>query len=160
MPLSPKTAPTTIVLLGDPMTKERIATGAITPGWLLEREAVNDGVQAHSTAGGDAAAYVAIENPAQSEAAGFVDYADGDRCYFAVGKPGDEFYMIAASGNDVTYGDILESDGNGLLQLYTAQAVDEGGTATYTVYLNAARFMALEDVDASTADLRIRVEVL
>lgn len=73
-------------------------------------------------------------------------YADGDLVMAGVGVPGDKFWAWLASGENVTDGQRLASDGSGMFV----------STATDT----AAIARALEAVDASAGDARIRIEVM
>lgn len=152
--------PKTILLAGEPLAYERVSASgsAIIPGQLLE---ITTGgtVQEHSVAGGNASVLVAR---AEEYAGGSIDtaYAAADTVPYYVGRSGDQFYMWLADGEDVAIGNYLESDGNGDLQEHTPQAVDEGGSATFTSYLNAARFIALEAKAPSGAHARIKVQVV
>lgn len=152
--------PKTILLGGDPIAYERVSASgsAITPGQLLEVTSAGE-VQEHSTVGGNAQPAFAR---AEEYAGGSIDdaYAVGDTVPYYVGRTGDRFYAFLKDGEDVGIGTILESAGNGELQEHTPQAVDEGGAATYTIYGNAARFMALEAKAPSGSNARIKIEVL
>lgn len=159
--MASNTDPKTVLLKGDPIGKEAISASgsAITPGQLIELTS-GDEVQEHSTAGGNAQPIIAR---AEEYAGGSIDddYAVGDTVPFYVGRSGDEFYAFLADGEDVSIGDYLESDGNGDLQAHTPQAVDEGGTATYTIYGEAIVFKALEALNnTSGTPSRIKVEVV
>ena len=151
--------PNVIILRGDPRIKSKVAAEALTPGKLLEDDG-SGGIQEHDTAGGNCKPWVALTNPAtnpSSTALIDVDNASGDNTNFAMGRPGEEFYMWLKDGENVSEGDLLESDGAGNLQAHTPQAVDEGGTATYSVLANAARFEAAEDKDSSAGTVAVRI---
>lgn len=152
--------PNTILLGGDPIGYEAISASgsAITPGQLVEITS-GDEIQEHSTAGGNAQPAFAR---AEEYAGGSIDddYAVGDTVPYYVGRTGDRFYAFLADGEDVDIGDLLESDGNGDLQAHTPQAVDESGSATYTIYGQAARFKALEAKAPSGSNTRIKIEVI
>jgi len=137
----------TVILKGDPVLKEGIAEGAITPGHLVERDATDGDIQVHGTAGGNAAAQFAIEHGAIGN--GVDDaYSAADQVLFAHCRPVDEVNaLVAAGAAAIAIGDYLESAGDGTLQKHTPQAVDEGGAATFTSYLNAIVGRALEAVD-------------
>lgn len=149
----------TIVLKGMPIQKEATATSvAITPGELLE---FSGGlVQAHSTAGGNAQPMFAVENDQIGDGIDD-DYAADAEIKYVVGRQGDELQAILADGHNVSRGDALESAGDGTLQPHVPQAVDEYGTAIYTIYGDAIVAYAAEDVDTTgtpTATARIKIE--
>lgn len=145
------------------MRLEKVAAGTITPGFLLEMTTA-DKVQAHSAAGGNVGAkMVALEtlHPATGTTPAIdQDYSADDNVYIGLPVAGDVVYMWAATGNDVAIGDVLESNGAGMLQLHTPQAVDEAGSATYNIYTNQIVGIAVEAVDATSADLRIAVRIV
>lgn len=122
---------------------EARAAGAITPGMLLRRTATGT-LLAHDDANGHAIPLVALENRIGGTIS--TAYASGDLVHFHKCQPGDELYMILVSGENAFLGAFLSSDGTGKLQVTT-------GT-------NWAIFEAVEDVDASAADARIRVRAL
>lgn len=149
-----------IVLKGDPLIKEGRVDESVTPGALLEYGGDND-IQNHSSAGQNATAMFALEGDLYGD--GIDDaYADGDTAKFAMGRKGDEFYaLLDSSSGNITKGDLLESAGNGNLQDYSAQDVDESGSTTYTIYSNAPVVRAVESVDSPTSgNTRIKVEVI
>lgn len=93
------------------IVNEEEAASAITPGQLVELLA--DGtVQAHSTAGGNAARRVALENELEG---GTVedDYAAGDQVFVWEVAPGEEVLVAIESADDPSPGTRLESAGNG-----------------------------------------------
>ena len=134
------------IFLGGERTQigDRAAKAAITPGHLVER--VNTaGVwqwQKHSTAAGDGEAAVATD---QSMLNLDVDdvYAAGDLVEVSIGHKGSAFWMFIASGQNIAYGDQLESAGDGTLRIYAA---------------GVKLFTALETKANVTALTRIRVE--
>lgn len=138
-------APNTI-WLGGPRTviNDMAAKAAITPGHLVER--VNTaGVwrwQKHGTAGGPAQIAVATEQSMLNKGVDD-DYAIGDLVEVCEGTNGTNAWMLVASGQDIAYGDKLESAGNGTLRKLAA------GTPL---------FVALETKATVTVLTRIRVE--
>lgn len=155
------TDPKTILLAGSPIAHEKqSASGsAITPGQLVEVTTADE-LQEHSTAGGNAQAAFASS---EDYAGGSIDddYAVGDTVRYYVGKPGDQFYAFLATGNNASIGTYLESDGNGDLQVHTPQAVDEGGTATYSINTEAVVCKAVEALNnTSGSPSRIKVEIV
>lgn len=135
------------IWLGGPRTviNDMAAKAAITPGHLVER--VNTaGVwrwQKHATAGGDAQRAVATEQSMLNKGVSD-DYAVGDLVEVAELGMGSNAWMFIASGQNIAYGQKLESAGDGTLRALAS------GTAL---------FVALETKANVTALTRIRVEV-
>lgn len=126
---------------------EKLAQSAVTPGELLE---LSSGlVQAHSTGGGSVSAVrVALESPHVDNPgtdAIDTDYAGSELVYHAIGAPGDVFYMFLAGSQNVSEGDLLESDGAGALQALSGTSV------------RSAIAAAAEDNDNSTNGSRVRL---
>jgi len=153
-------APKTITLKGNPIRKEATANVAtIKPGHLVERDSVGD-VGLHGSAGQDCFPLIALENDIIGDDIDTA-YADNDNVMLGYFRPGDEAYMWLDDGNNVAIEDLLESDGAGGLQAYTAQAVDEGATNTYTIYSRQVVARALEAVNNSSGvQVRIKVEIV
>jgi len=124
----------TIVLKGDPLQKEaEVNTGkTIYPGMLVEYVTDDDTIQPHSTQGGNATAMVAIENSLEGQEIGD-SYSAGDR----------------ADGENISFGDFLESKGNGYFQKHTAPV--ESSAYTGTEYTNRIVAQALEALNASSS---------
>lgn len=141
----------TILLKGDPLQKEALATSvAITPGYLLERSGAK--VQAHSTAGGSGLPMFAVERAMLGEDIDDDIPAD-EQVIYHVARTGDEVYAMLADGHNVSVGAALESAGDGTLQPF-ATAADAGNHDNVIAY-------AKEAVDTSgspTATARITVE--
>ncbi len=122
------------------------AKAAITPGHLVER--VNTaGVwqwqkNANSTADKQSEAAVATEQSMLNKGVAD-DYAIGDLVEVSVGHKGSAFWMFIASGQNIAYGDRLESAGDGTLRIFNAGPV---------------LFTALETKANVTVQTRIRVE--
>jgi hypothetical protein len=140
-----RNAPGTI-WLGGPRTviNDMGVKAAVTPGHLVER--VNTaGVwqwQKHSTAGGPAQLAVACEQSMMNK--GVDDnYAANDLCEVAELGRGSNAWMLIASGQNIAYGQKLESAGDGTLRALAA------GTPL---------FVALESKPTVTVLTRIRVE--
>lgn len=136
------------IWLGGPRTEigDLTAKAAITPGHLVER--VNtSGVwqwQKHGTAAVATARAVATE---QSMINKGVDdaYAAGDLVEVSEGAGGTNFWMYIASGQNIVFGQKLESAGDG-----TLRAIASG----------VALFQALETKANVLVLTRIRVEVV
>lgn len=117
------------------------AAGAIFPGMLVELTSAGK-VQAHSSAGGNAAKDFAKENALEGE--GIDDaFAATDKVQVLTFLPGEEVYGILADGENVAIGDFLESNGAGYLQKHTA------GSAGVVEYPNAIVGRSLEAKDLS-----------
>jgi len=113
----------TISITTDTPIKEGIASGAITPGHLLERTSVVDTVKVHATAGGRAQRLFAIEDEKQGKEIGD-DYATASRMFFRTFLPGDIVNARIANGEDIAAGDWLVSAGDGTLKEAGADSAD------------------------------------
>lgn len=139
--MTSSTTPKTILLRGDPLASEGIATGAaITPGMAV------------APSGGNVArAGVNAVAPGFAREADIVgrgigdDYAIGERVLYWSPRKGDWFYAWLGTSEEIVAGDLLECGANGVL-------VDlDGGPAV-------AR--ALEAVTTTSEIARIKVEVV
>lgn len=139
------------------------AAAAITPGELLELTAAGK-VQAHASAGGNAPRMFAFEDELQGKDID-EDYAADKPVQVWHPVPGDEVLAILADGEDVSIGDLLESNGDGTLRKH------EAGSAGVVEYPEAIVAQALEAKDLSGSsgeessgalgyDKRIEVRVL
>lgn len=137
--------PKTIDLYGDGCQHEAEALGAITPGMLIER--AEGGVQAHGTDGGGGNLHFALEYGLTGRDIDD-DYAAEDNVLFKTFLGGGGVYALLVDGQDVTEGDYLISNGDGKLA-----AQDASSTAVIVA-------QALESVEASGSDERIRVETV
>jgi len=116
----------TIAVQGAAVRGEALAHAAITPGHLLAID-TDEEVLAHATAdGAHLGPLVALESP--TAAAGLTAainkaYAAGDTVYYAVGQPGDVFYMWLTTANNAVKGiSPLVSTGDGALKVATLGA--------------------------------------
>lgn len=141
---------------------EHEANEAITPGELLAFDA-DDELIPHGTAGGNAQAIFAVEDPYNGDttaAAIDTDYATGEQVRVVYGQPGDVIYAFCPTGQTIAKGDPLESDGVGGLRKHTPISADAGGSGTYTFYAKAIVAFAAEDkTNSSGSRARIRVRV-
>jgi hypothetical protein len=139
--------PNTVFLGGDRTQINDLAVSeAVTPGHLVERFN-NAGVtrwRKHATAAGATAMAVATEqsmlNLGPDDA-----YAANDLAEVSVLHKGATAWMFIASGQNITFGQKLESAGNGTLRALAA------GVALAT---------SLENTGAVTAQTRLRVEAI
>lgn len=147
--------PKTITIKGDPIRKELVANAAITPGMLCERMSTNK-VRKHGSAGGNASPIFALEDDLQGNGIAD-DYVIANVVQLGYFRSGDEVYAWLADGQSVAIGDLLESDGAGMLQKH---GVDS--TGAYVLLQVVAR--ALEAVDttlsATVGATRILVEIV
>ena len=103
------------------IVNEYVATAvAITPGYLLELTSAGT-VQAHSTAAGNAARYIALEDELQGKAI-TDDYAVSVPIQVWMAVPGEEAYMLLANGQTAVIGSLLESAGDGTLNVHSADS--------------------------------------
>jgi len=145
-----------VVVHGDIVQHEAIASGSVTPGMLLERTSTADTFKAHATAGGHWNRAIALQ-----------DYLQGSEISTAIAttarfqawtaRPGDQFYGLLANGENVSIGDKLVSNGDGYLKKATA---DSSGVIVEEHIVGEA-LTAVDMSDSSGADPsgRILVEV-
>lgn len=142
--MSSATTPKTIDLGGGhSVQREAVAGGTIRPGMLI---AVSGATAiAHSVPGGTAQAAFAVENDLVGK--GIDDtYANGNNVIYRVFPEGARVYALLASGQNVSAGAPLQSNGAG--------ALSAASTADNVVA------KAVESVDASAGITRIRVEIV
>lgn len=112
--MSSATEPKTIILTGCGARKEGKANGAITPGMLLNIRNVA-AIVAHNEAGQECQVAVAKEydltgrNITQA-------YAAADQVLYDVLNDGDRFYGLLAASQNIVVGDLLTSNGDGMLK--------------------------------------------
>jgi hypothetical protein len=104
----------TIRLDTDALPREYTCDGAITPGHLCEPTSAGK-MKVHATAGGSCARIFAIEDESKG---GEIDtaYTTANQGQFITARPGDRVIGRLASGESVSIGDKLESDGAGSLR--------------------------------------------
>lgn len=121
-----------ITLRGEPIVDEQnTASEAITPGHLIEID--TNEWRKHATSGGAAAPIFAMERDELGKEIS-VAYADGDYVKAGYYAKGDRVNAIIPSGQDVSEGDEMESDGAGRLKAGTtkpvARAAADSGAVT------------------------------
>lgn len=110
-----------IWLDGDGEYCERLASGAVSPGMLIEETSAANTAQAHSTSGGAAEAFFAIEDRLQGY--GITDaYSSGARMRCVKLSKGATVYCRIANGQNIARADKLISNGAGYMTKYTAEA--------------------------------------
>lgn len=139
--------PTTVILKGNPLLKEALVTdAAIVPGYLVVPTAT--GVRPHNTEGVAVPFKVATEGISGLHG-GTLDtsHAVGVVVQYATCNHGDEVYALLHAGENASaINTMLASEGNGRLRVVAGDDV--------------AIARALEVVNATSAESRIRVEVL
>lgn len=147
--------PNTIVLRdgygGQVVRREDNTTAAVTPGHLLEFNA-NDLLQPHSTAGGNAQPLFAVEEDYIGNSVADA-FTSGDKIPYVAAGPGTIIWAHLASGENVARGAHLESNGDGQLRAHVQQSAGN-------INVNNIVGIADEDANASSGDLRFRLEVV
>jgi hypothetical protein len=142
-----------IILMGDPtINEERKATEAIKPGHLIMHASATT-CSKNTANGADVARAFALErdelgkgiDDTYSNDAGASAYAANDYVKEAVCYPGCRVNAWIPSGQNISAGNYLQADNAGRLVVYASGA-------------RLAR--ALEAVNATAGDARIRVEIV
>jgi len=131
--------------------EEFVAAAAITPGMLVETTSAGK-VQAHSTPSGNQMAMFALEDELQGLPI-TTAYDAADQVQVWVAGRGDMVNAILVTGQNVTAGTYLVSNGDGKLKAL-ADFASVGGVETLEVVGQAT-----EAVNASAADKRIVVRI-
>lgn len=135
-----------------PIREEAMAGAALTPGELLDRNSAGNLIP-HGTGGGFVGEALVCMETQHADAAGTdqmnVDYASADVAYYAVGQPGDVYYMFLKGSDQAYEGSALTSDGAGALQHHTPGTDDIDGSIVA---------VAEEDKDNSTNGSRVRIK--
>lgn len=147
-----KLNPNTILLAGTPrIVDEYPASAAITPGELVELH--NSGGELkwrpHASADEAITLAVALERSELNDTIATA-YASGDAVKVAFLQPGDVFYGLLPSGQDINRAGLMQSNGDG--QLKTASATTASG--------GVARFQALDNIGPITEQTRVRTQVI
>jgi len=150
--------PKTIILKGEPIQKEALAHETLTPGELVQFDATSGKLKKHATAGGTAPKYFVVEEDFVGDDID-TTYLANESAQYIVAHSGDEVYGWCSTSQTIKKGDALVSDGAGNLAKFTAQAVNEAGSGSYTIYLNAIVAFAAEDKTTTGTRARIKVEV-
>lgn len=100
----------TIVLKGEGTNEEATASGAITPGDVLElTTASTDTVKRQATANATEEILVAVEDVLQGNGVSD-DYSSGDKVQYRIPRRGDRMALQVADGQKVTKGDNVGFD--------------------------------------------------
>lgn len=133
----------TIVLKGRGIRFEAVANAAITPGHLVELMSTGK-IKVHATAGGNAEKAFAVEDDSQGQIISHA-YEASETVQYEVFGPGCVINALIKNGQDVDKGDLLESGGDGTLQVHVPD-IESGGDS---IYSNQIIAVALEDCDMS-----------
>ena len=146
-----------IILKGDGTQVEGLASGAVTPGHLLERDAGGT-LSVHSDQGGNASPLFAQKDELQGKTISQA-YATATRVLARMMRLGDQVYALLANGETAIIGSFLESAGDGTLQVCPT---DSAGVVKYPASIVAVALEAVDMSDSSGADPngRICVEIV
>lgn len=139
----------TITIDSDVTVKESTASGAITPGQLIEQNAATT-YRRHSGADAVAATSFAVEDDLQGKEIG-EDYATGSKVFFKIFRRGDIVFAMLENGQNISINDFLVSNGNGNLK------VDDTPVGAPVV---ARALEAVDLSDSQDVDARILVEIM
>ena len=157
----------TITIDSDVPVRESIASGAVTPGQLIEQKAATT-YRRHANSGQDAATIFATEDDLQGKEIGD-NYSSVSKVFFKNFRRGDKVWALLADGQSALVNSLLESNGDGDLKVHTPPAFDSDGTLTaggVSLYTRAVVARALEAVDlsgssgADPSTRRILVEIM
>jgi hypothetical protein len=151
---------------------EGVANAAITPGHLIERMSTGN-MRVHAVAGGNTQGKLFADMDLLQGSELETAYAASARMFFVHAMPGDEINAILADGQTAVIGSLLESAGDGTLQVHVADTMTESIGADSSANVNSITVLgnqivgvaraALDLSDSSGADpasARIRIEVL
>lgn len=136
---------------GHTIVNEYVAGVQITPGMLIEFYTTGSTtkLRPHASASETVTPMVALEKLIHNK---IVDdpYHVNELVLAAHLRPGSTFWGLLPSGQDISAGEFMQSNGNGMLKSASAT----------TAAANVARFQALESVGAVTVTTRVRVLVI
>ena len=148
----------TIVLKGHGVRSEALASVAVTPGMLVIEESTGK-VKPHNVAGGNARAIVAVEDDLQGRAIS-TDYAIGDLVQYNAMAPGDECNMLLANGSVTAIGSMLESAGDGTLQVHVADTQSDANVTQQVLFVAREAVDMSDSSGADPATARVAVAVI
>ena len=151
----------TVILKGSGVRSEAPAAAAITPGHLLQLTGTGS-VLPHGGAGQNAAPMFAVENDVVGQDIDTAYQTNENVIYEVLPKGAVVNALVAAGASAISAGGFVESAGDGTVRAHIPQTVNEGGTATVTIYSNNIVGMALESVDnsAGTSPARIKIQIV
>lgn len=127
------------------------ASATITPGMLVELHdsSGETKVRPHNTDSEIVSLAVALDRPELNKEI-TDDYASGDVVKVGYLAAGSIFYGIIPSGQDISNGEFLQSNGDGKLKTASATTQDAA----------LAKFQSLDNPGSVTSDTRLRVLVI
>jgi uncharacterized protein with PhoU and TrkA domain len=137
---------------------EALANAAITPGNLVEVMSTGK-IRKHATEAGNAVPMFAIEDALQGKAITEA-YAQNDVVRVWVPLRGDEVYALLKQSENVVIGDLLVSKGDGTLKKHVPESSDITAVTNVTVKPLQIVAVALEALNPTTADGRIKVRIV
>lgn len=132
--------------------EEIVAAGTITPGMLVELDNTGE-VKAHSDEDGNVLPMFALEDELQGKTIDD-DYVATNPVQVWIPYRGDKVNAILATGENVTIGTFLTSDGTG--KLHAAPALASTGNVAPLQIVG----VATEAVNAASADARIIIRIV
>ena len=139
----------TITIDSDVPVRESTASGAVTPGQLIEQNAATT-YRRHAGAGAVAATIFAVEDDLQGKEIG-EDYSTGSKLFFKNFRRGDKVFAMLENGQNVAVNAFLVSNGNGNLKEDSSPV----GAPVVARALEAIDLSDSQDVDA-----RILIEIM
>jgi len=134
----------TVTLKGDPLRYEAIASGAISPGHLVElTNATADTVKVQTSTGPAVERAVALEDELQGNEIGDA-YTTANIVQYALFRPGDMAVLRLKNGENAAKGNFLVSAGSGEVAVMVA---DSSGVIVEQVPIG----IAMEGVDMSSS---------
>lgn len=114
---------------------EKTAGEEVYPGMLVSINS-SDQVIKHATAGGNAYPMVVYEDALQGKSVA-ESYAAGDKVKIWIPQRGDVAQFLLEDGQNVSIGDFVESNGLGMIQKHTVEAVTSSDVqVANTIYSN------------------------
>lgn len=142
--------------------EEYPAGAGITPGHLVSLASTGK-VVVHPTAGASAVAMFAVEDELQGKTINEAFVLD-DKVQVWIPGRGDQVYAIIPDGQNIAIGDLLESNGTGMLQkVVQASAADKADLGIVAVALEAVDLSDTSGAESSGPlgyDKRIIVRIV
>lgn len=132
------------------------ASGAITPGHLVEFFSTSGSVRVHSTAGQNALPMFAKESELEGEEISHV-LTSAEMIQVVVARRGDEINCLLKNGENVSVGDLLESAGDGTLEAIENDSA--GIEHTQSIVGQAMEAVDMSDSSGADPTGRIRVKI-
>ena len=134
--------------------EEFTANAAITPGMLVEEMSTGK-VRVHANAGQTVLPMFALEDELQGNGIATA-YAADDQVQVWIPGRGDVVYALLSDGEIAVIGSLLESNGDGYLQVYAA---DSAGAVEYPNSIVGIAIEALDLSGSSGEESTYRIQV-